>query len=160
MRWLVILVASVGLAGALETERIALADAPAPVREAALAAGGGVVEWISLQRQIDEDVYLARVGPENDRSLIRIGSDGARLPRDNNLPRRLQPGSAHWLTAPEASGLVHLPEAARIAVEREADGRPIRAVRDHEDSVGAAYDVELEDGSRLIIAGDGMVVAR
>ncbi|HYE06865.1 MAG TPA: hypothetical protein VEL07_15215 [Planctomycetota bacterium] len=164
MRWLVVLVAGVGLAVAVESERIALEDVPAPVREAALAAGGGQVEWIALQRQADEDVYLARVGPEGDRSLIRIGSDGARLPRDNILPPPPQPGSEHWMAPKDggdgSAGFAHLPPEAKAAVDREAHGRAVRAVRAQPDSAGAAYEVELDDGSRLVVGGDGAVVAR
>lgn len=162
MRWLYATLVGCGLVGAVETQRIELADAPAPVREAALAAGGGVVAWISLQRDVDEDVYLARVGPGHDRALIRIGSDGARLPRDNILPAPPQPGSEHWLApgGEEQSGLERLPPPTRSAVEREAPGRMVRSVREQPDSAGAAYEIELDDGARLVIGGDGTVVAR
>ncbi len=162
MRWLCMALLGCGLAGAVETQRIALGEAPAPVREAALAAGGGMVEWIALQRDAYEDVYLARVGPKNNRDLIRIGSDGARLPRDNFLPTPPQPGSEHWMapTGDGQAGIERLPPPTLSAVEREAHGRSVRSVREQPDSAGAAYEIEFDDGARLVIAGDGAVVAR
>src|SRR4051812_10112895 len=162
-RWIAGALAGGRAGGGSAAERIPLDRLPAPVREAALIAGDGEVEWVERQDVPGEEVYAARVGPEGRRRPLRFADDGTRLPRDKAETLEEAATATHAAPPPgplPAASLDQAPTPAREAIAREAGGRAVRGVSRVPGEGGTRWIVELDDGRVLETTGDGAIVRR